>query len=118
MRLLVLVNLGLVALQAVSAGLVMSGSGPAIILHARGALALALGAIVQAIAAVVLWARGRLPGWVARAGIVLFVLVAVEIAVGHTKRYWLHVPIAVAVFGGLLQQTSRLSAQRVIGGRS
>src|SRR5262245_6063476 len=111
-RLLVLVNFALVALQAVSAGLVMSGSGPAVILHARGGLALGLGALLQVIGAVILSARRRAPGWVVRSALVLFVLVVLQIVAGHTKRYWFHVPVAVGLFGALLQQTNRLNAQR------
>jgi len=107
-RWLVLINLGLVALQALSAGFLLSGSGLAVIIHARVALALALGALTQGVAAVVLWRRGRVRAWMARAGIVLFVIVVVQIGVGRTKRYWLHVPIGVGLFGGLIRQTSRL----------
>src|SRR5262245_10725228 len=99
-RLLVLVNLGLVALQAISAGFVMSGSGPAIVMHARGGLALGLGTLCQATTAVVLWSRRRIPGWVARAAIVLFVLVVLQMGAGHTKRYWFHVPVGVALLAG------------------
>ena len=111
-RVLVLVNLGLVALEVVAAGFVLSGSGPAVIVHARGATGLGLGAIIQAIVAVVLWARGRVPAWVARAGIVLFVLVVLQMGAGHRKLYWLHVPIAFGLFGGLLRQTRQVDALR------
>jgi hypothetical protein len=111
-RVLVLINLGLVALEVVAAGLVLSGSGPAVIVHARGALGLGLGAIIQAIVAVVLWARGRVPAWVARAAIVLFVIVVLQMGAGHRKLYWLHVPIAFGLFGGLLRQTRQLDALR------
>jgi heme A synthase len=112
MRWLVLINLGLVVLQALSAGFLMSGSGPAVIIHARVALALALGAVMQAVAAVVLWRRDRVPAWVARAGVGLLVIVVLQISAGHTKRYWLHVPIGVGLFGGLIRQTIRLDTLR------
>ena len=71
-RLLVLINLGLVALQALSAGSLLSGSGLAVILHRRVALAMALGALTQAVTALILWRRGRVPAWVARASVGLF----------------------------------------------
>jgi hypothetical protein len=105
---LALVNIGLLALEVVSAGFVLSGSGPAVVIHARGAIGLGLGALVQASTAVVLWRRRNVPTWVARAGIVLFVIVVLQMGAGHTKRYWLHVPIGVALFSGLLQQIRRL----------
>jgi len=107
-RWLVLVNLGLVLLQAFSAGFLMSGSGPAVIIHSRVALALALGALTQAVVSVALWRLGRVPGSMARAGIVLLALVVLQIGAGRTKRYWLHVPIGVGLFGGLIQQKARL----------
>ena len=115
-RLLVLINFGLVVLQAVSAGLVMSGSGPAILLHARGGLALGLGALFQVVAAAILWARRRALGWIVRSALILFVVVVLQIVAGHTKRYWFHVPIAVGLFGGLLLQQRRLDAQTADSG--
>ena len=105
---LVLTNLGLVAAQALSAGFMMSGYGIALAIHADVALALQLGALVQAIAAVFLWRRRRVPAWVAGASIGLFVIVFLQVGLGYTKRYWLHVPIGVGLFGGLIRQAARL----------
>jgi hypothetical protein len=79
-RRLVLMNLGLVALQALSAGFFMSGYGRAVAIHAGIAPALQLGALTQAVAAVVLWRRGCVPAWVARAGIGLFLIVVLRSA--------------------------------------
>jgi hypothetical protein len=107
-RRLVLMNLGLVALQALSAGFFLSGYGRAGTIHAGVARALLLGALGQAVAAAVLWRRRRVPAWVARAGIGLFVIVVLQVGAGYTKRYWLHVPIGVGLFGGLIRQTARL----------
>lgn len=69
-RILTLINLGLAALQPLSAGLLMSGYGPAGI-HGRLAMALLAGALIQAITAGVLWRRKRVPAWVARFSVVL-----------------------------------------------
>src|SRR5215813_2860767 len=75
--LLVLVNLGLVA----------SGNFRRVLpvrrricgdIHASVARALQLGALTQVVAAVLLWRRGRVPAWVARAGIGLFVMVFLQ----------------------------------------
>jgi len=107
-RRLLVINLGLVALQALSAGLLLSGSGLAVTIHARVALALALGALVQAVVAIVLWRRRDLSGWMARASVGLLLIVVLQIGLGHRKQYWLHVPIGVGLFGGLIRQTSRL----------
>ncbi len=107
-RRLALVNLGLVALQALSAGFLLSGSGRAITTHAVVALALQLGALVQAVSAIVMWRRRRAPSWVAGVSLGLFVLVLLQVGLGYRKQYWLHVPIGVGLFGGLVRQTGRL----------
>jgi hypothetical protein len=60
-RRLVLMNLGLVALQALSAGFFMSGYGHAVTIDANVGHVLQLGALTQGVAAVVLWRRRRVP---------------------------------------------------------
>jgi hypothetical protein len=82
-------------------------------IHAVIANALLLGALIQAVTTVVLWRRRRVPASVAAVSIGLLVIVFLEIGLGHTKRYWLHVPIGVGIFGGLIRQTSRLDVMRV-----
>ena len=118
-RRLVLMNLGLVALQALSAGFFLSGYGRAVTIHAVVALALELGALMQAVTAVVLWRRRRVPAWVASVSIGLLVLVFLDVALGYSKRHWLHVPIGVGIFGWLIRQTSKLDTlSRATGARS
>ena len=107
-RRLVVINLGLVGLQALSAGLLMSGYGRAIAVHAIVAVVLQVGALIQAIAAVVLWRRRRAPAWVARISIGLFVIVSLQTGLGFRKLFWLHVPIGVGLFGGLTRQAGQL----------
>src|SRR5262245_20975162 len=108
-RRLVRLNLGLVALQALSAGFLMSGYGLAVNLHANVAHVLQLGALTQAIVAIVLWRRGRVPASIAGASVGLFAIVLLQVGLGYTKRYWLHVPIGVGMFGGLIRQLGRLA---------
>ncbi len=111
-RWLVVVNLAMVALQPVSAGLLMSGFGRALPVHAFAGLALLLGLLVQAGAAALLWRQGRAPAWVAGVSIALFAVVLLQNAFGHNRQYWLHVPIGVALVGALNQQRSRLDTLR------
>jgi hypothetical protein len=33
-----------------------------------------------------------------------------EVALGYSKQFWLHVPIGVAMFGGLIRQISWLDS--------
>ena len=107
-RRVVVINLGLVAFQALSAGFLMSGYARALTLHAIVAVALQLGALIQAVAAVVLWRRRRVPAWVAGVSIGLLMIVFLQVGFGYRKLYWLHVPIGVGMFGGLTRQASRL----------
>jgi hypothetical protein len=118
-RWLVAFNLGLVALQAVSAGLLMSGHSRALAAHRIAAVALQCGALIQAVAAVVLWRRRRVPASVAGVGIGLLAIVFLQTGLGYRRSYWLHVPIGVGIFGGLTRQASRLDTlRRTTGARS
>lgn len=118
-RWLVVINLVLAALQPVSAGLLMSGFGRAVPVHATVGLALPLVLLVQAGVSVFLWRRGRAPAWAAGVSIALFVAVLLQNAFGHNRQYWLHVPIGVAVVVALNRQKSSLDALwRVTGARS
>lgn len=109
-RRLAIVNLGLVALQPFSAGFLMSGFDHAATVHAVVANALQIGAIIQAVTAIVLWRRRRVPGWVAAFGVGLFVIVFLQVGLGHNREYWLHVPIGVGLLGWLTRQVSKLDA--------
>ena len=107
-RWLVVINLGFVALQALSAGFLMSGYAHALKVHAIVAVALQFGVLLQAVAAVVQWRRRRVPTWVAGVSIGLFVMVFLQVGFGYRRLYWLHVPIGVGIFGGLTRQLNRL----------
>lgn len=109
---LVIVNLVLVALQALSAGFFLSGDGRGVNAHAAGAIALQCGVLLQAVSALVLWRTRRLPGWVAGMCLGLLVVVFLEAGLGHSKRFWLHLPLGVLIFGGLTRQLGRLEALR------
>ena len=84
-RWLVGINLGLVALQAVSAGFFLSGYQRAMAVHAVVGQALTLGALIQAVTAVVLWRRRRVPAWVAGLSLGLFVIVFLQVGLGYRK---------------------------------
>jgi hypothetical protein len=112
MKRIVLTNFGLVATQAITAGLLMSGSVRALKLHALVGLALAGGAVVQAVAARVLWRQRRVSGRTAGAAIGLIALVALQIGLGYSRRYWLHVPIGVLLFGALMKHAGRSDPPR------
>ena len=104
------INLGLVALQALSAGFLMSGYARALTVHQIVAIALQFGALVQAIAAVVQWRRHRMPAWVVAVSVGVFLIVFLQIGLGYRRVYWLHIPIGVGLFGGLTRQVNRFDA--------
>jgi hypothetical protein len=107
-RWLVVINLVLVGLQPVSAGFILSGYGRATAIHAAVALALQVGALVQMMTAAVLWLRGRVPAWVAGLSAGLFVIVFLQTGLGYNDWHWLHVPIGVGIFGGLMRHVNKL----------
>jgi heme A synthase len=109
-RWLAAINLGLVGLQPVSAGLFLSGYGPAVTLHTIGADALLLAALAQAIAAIVYWRRDPRLAWLARLSIGFVLIVFLQIALGYSKSFWLHVPLGVGLFGGATRLTIRLKS--------
>jgi len=76
--------------------------------HGGAALVLQLGGLVQAITALVLWRRRRIPAWLAGVSIGLLVMVFLQAGLGYTKEYWLHVPIGVGLFGWLTRLAVKL----------
>jgi len=107
-RRLMIINLALVALQPLSAGFFLSGYQRAMTVHGVVALALQCGVVIQAVTAVVLWRRGRVPAWVTGLCIGLFVIVFLQVGLGYKKSYWLHVPIGVGIYGWLTRRVSTL----------
>jgi hypothetical protein len=87
----------------------MSGYGRALTVHNEVGLALLVGAFVQTALSVVMWLR-LVAAWVARVSIGLFLIVFLQNGLGHTRQYWLHVPIGVGLFGALIRQRHRLES--------
>jgi hypothetical protein len=105
---IVVANLALVSVQALTAGFLMSGSVLALRFHSGVGFALELGALVQALTAATLRRRRHVSSILAIINLVLFVLVVLQVGVGFRRLYWLHVPIGVGLFGGLIRQCERL----------
>ena len=86
--------------QAVLAGLFLDGGDAWRGWHAvNGMLVLPLLALVQVGLAVLVWRRGRAPGWLAVASVGLLVALLVQSALGMTSQVAVHVPLGVAIFG-------------------
>jgi hypothetical protein len=86
--------------QAVLAGLFLDGGDAWRGWHAlNGMLVLPLLALVQMVLAVLVWRRGRGPGWLALASVALLAALLVQSVLGMTSQIAVHVPLGVAIFG-------------------
>jgi len=94
---LMAMNLGLIALQPISAGFWLSGYEHASGIHALVAVALQLVAFIQGVTAVVLWRRRRVSARGAGLCVGLFVMIFLEAWAGRKGEYWLHLPMGVGI---------------------
>jgi hypothetical protein len=86
--------------QAVFAGLFLDGGDAWRDWHAtNGMLVLPLLALTQVVLAVLVWRRGRGPGWLAIASVGLLLALQVQSVLGMTSQLALHVPLGMAIFG-------------------
>jgi cytochrome bd-type quinol oxidase subunit 2 len=86
--------------QAVFAGLFLDGGDAWRGWHAtNGMLVLPLLALVQVVLAVLVWRRGRGPGWLTVASVGLLVALLVQNVMGMTSQVAVHVPLGVAIVG-------------------
>ena len=84
--------------QAIFAGLFLDGNNDWLGWHAvNGHLVLPSLALVQVILAILVWRRGRGPGWLAIASGGLLVAIEVQGALGETGQVAFHVPLGVAI---------------------
>lgn len=99
LRVLVTIGALVVALQAVLAGMVLSGDSGALMLHSIvGSLAVLIG-LVQLVAAGVARFRGRAGTAMVTASGILFVALLAQFAVGTMTVLAVHVPLGVLIFG-------------------
>lgn len=94
---LTLLSVGLIALQPISAGFWLSGFEHASALHALGAGAVLLVAVLQCLAALVLLARHRVDARVVARCLGLLLIVVGEAWAGRHGEYWLHLPVGVGL---------------------
>ncbi|MGI8333189.1 hypothetical protein ACRYCC_24815 [Actinomadura scrupuli] len=85
--------------QAALAGGFLSGHYAMLDMHALGASATGVTAVVQTLAAVLLWRPGGGPGWPALASGALFAAEAAQIVLGYARVLVVHVPLGVTIIG-------------------
>ena len=109
---LMAVNLGLAALQPISAGFFLSGFNHALTAHIVVAVALQIGAAIQCVTAIVLWLRHRVSPRVSAFCVGLLATVMLEMWAGRHMKFWLHVPLGVAILAGLRGRMGRRADER------
>ncbi|MEU7894883.1 hypothetical protein AB0B45_18740 [Nonomuraea sp. NPDC049152] len=96
-KILALVNVAAVLVQAVTAGQLLSGGGKA--LHGMGAGAVHAAGLLLLIVGVLMWRPGRGPGGPALAALVILLVGFVQSATGGSGVTALHVPLGMTIMG-------------------
>jgi hypothetical protein len=103
-RTVVLINLLVIFAQFGLAGQMLGGRGSAVAIHGLTGVLLVLIAFVQAALSIVLKAKSIGPTWLVVANVGIIVAEVIEAACGHFHNLAVHVPLALAIFGGLMRQ--------------
>ncbi|TDD24054.1 hypothetical protein [Nonomuraea diastatica] len=90
----------LVLVQPVLAGLFVTGDVGMLRTHSTMAGFLTVLVFVQFAAAILLWRPGRGPAWPIWAGLVFFLTVEAQSALGYARAVSVHIPLGVLLFGG------------------
>jgi hypothetical protein len=99
-----IVNVTAMLLQSLFAGRLLGGDARSLLLHERTAKFLVLLALAQLMLATYLRIRSNFPRWIPLASAGLLVAEVIEFVAGDLHRLALHVPLGVAIFGGMLRQ--------------
>jgi len=99
-----IVNVTAMLLQSVFAGRLLGGDARSILLYERTAKFLVLLAIAQLMLVIYLRIRSDFPRWIPIASAGLLLAEVIEFAAGDLHRLAVHVPLGVAIFGGMLRQ--------------
>ena len=88
--------------QPVLAGGFLSGDYDMLQFHKLNATYTGYAAMFVAVAGILLWKPGRGPGWIALIGVLQLVVVLVQYTLGFGHVLLLHIPLGVAIVGGLV----------------
>lgn len=104
LRIILLVHVSILLIQALFAGIMIGGDHRGAILHEFTARVLVPLALFQMVVAIALKAKARCPAWVPIASGGILAAEVIEFSAGHFHYVALHVPLGVAIFGGVLRQ--------------
>jgi hypothetical protein len=114
LRVAAVVNALALFLQPVLAGMFLSGQDSAIDLHATTATVVVALGLVLAVLGFLAWRRRLVGRAVFTVSVALLVVEVLQTAIGYAHLMWLHVPLGVLLFGGMVQ----LMPQVLRAGRS
>jgi hypothetical protein len=104
LRVVMLVHVSTLLIQASFAGIMIGGDHRGVLLHEFTAKVLVSLAFFQMLLAIALRVTARCPVWVPVASAGLLAAEVIEFSAGHFHYVALHVPLGVAIFGGALRQ--------------
>jgi hypothetical protein len=103
-RTVVLVNFLVIFAQFAFAGQMLGGNGSAVALHGYTGVLLVLIGLVQAALSIGLKAKRIAPTWLVVANVGIVAAEVTEAVCGHFHHVALHVPLALAIFAGVMRQ--------------
>jgi hypothetical protein len=106
LRAILLVNLLVIFVQFSFVGLMIGGNDLAVNLHGATGLLLILVMLIQMPLVVAMKMKAICPAWVVVANVGIIVAEVIETICGHFHNTALHVPLALAIFGGVMRQLS------------
>ena len=104
LRLILVVSVITMVVQATFAGRMLGGDGRSLSLHELTAKVLVLLGVAQVLVALAMFFKKQCPPWVPIASFGLLAAEVTEFAAGHLHHVAIHVPLGLAIFGGAVRQ--------------
>jgi hypothetical protein len=92
-----------VLLEATTMGLYLSGHDSMLSLHRSGAIVAIVFALAQVVAALLYVARNRAARPILGTSVGMLIALILQMAFGFTHNVAVHIPLGVAIFGGLIR---------------
>lgn len=102
-RVVVAINLLTILVQAIFAGQMLGGDDLAVTMHAYTTALIVLITVIHLSLSIVLKAKGVAPSWLIFTNAGLVAAVVLEGLCGRFHYIAIHVPLALAIFGGVLR---------------